>query len=392
MNNSRCWTDGLSFREQYDACWIMGNYNEAAKYIKDHPAYSLLPIRFYNDGDWNIKGLYNFSSVGTYRDGFELCRTSEICSSKIEFAYRLWEKAAEILVMEFPDIEEFSYGEQNENGVYPIKFRYDVSTVAARQKEIMKSLINDGFSIDEYIRISYTEEERRKTWHYEGIVGDSAEDLYGIFYKTPHGEALPIEFNKNVSFTYEECCEYYKEFDHKMLELGNQRKIYALEESKHKELFEWAENGDFNPIYQMSLKTPCLNIFNKHGETVFYLFAKAVLDDFYENDLSAETKKMFDILLSQGANISLAGVDECAYTLIKDAVIHQNIGLIEWLLENGADVDVYMHIDSLDCEVITLRDWLDNIICELVRYKEDEEFIELDKKIYSMLSAHSNGK
>ena len=79
--------------------------------------------------------------------------------------------------MEFPDIEEFSYGEQNENGVYPIKFRYDVSTVAARQKEIMKSLINDGFSIDEYIRISYTEEERRKTWHYEGIVGDSAEDL-----------------------------------------------------------------------------------------------------------------------------------------------------------------------------------------------------------------------
>ena len=169
-----------------------------------------------------------------------------------------------------------------------------------------------------------------------------------------------------------------------MLELGNQRKIYALEESKHKELFEWAENGDFNPIYQMSLKTPCLNIFNKHGETVFYLFANAVLDDFYEDDLSAETKKMFDILLSQGANISLAGVDECADTLIKDAVIHQNIGLIEWLLENGADVDVYMHIDSLDCEVITLRDWLDDIICELVRDKEDEEFIELDKKIYSM--------
>ena len=105
MNNSRCWTDGLSFREQYDACWIMGNYDETAKYIKEHPAFSLLPIRFYNDGDWNLKGLYNFSSVGTYRDGFELCRTSEICSSKIEFAYQLWEKAAALLVMEFPDIE-----------------------------------------------------------------------------------------------------------------------------------------------------------------------------------------------------------------------------------------------------------------------------------------------
>ena len=117
MNNSRCWTDGLSFREQYDACWIMGNYDETAKYIKEHPAFSLLPIRFYNDGDWNLKGLYNFSSVGTYRDGFELCRTSEICSSKIEFAYQLWEKAAALLVMEFPDIEEISYGEQNENGV-----------------------------------------------------------------------------------------------------------------------------------------------------------------------------------------------------------------------------------------------------------------------------------
>ena len=31
MNNSRCWTDGLSFRDQYDACCIMGNYNDAAK-------------------------------------------------------------------------------------------------------------------------------------------------------------------------------------------------------------------------------------------------------------------------------------------------------------------------------------------------------------------------
>ena len=48
----------------------MGNYDETAKYIKEHPVFSLLPIRFYNDGDWNLKGLYNFSSVGTYRDGF----------------------------------------------------------------------------------------------------------------------------------------------------------------------------------------------------------------------------------------------------------------------------------------------------------------------------------
>ena len=392
MNNSRCWTDGLSFREQYDACWIMGNYDETAKYIKEHPAFSLLPIRFYNDGDWNLKGLYNFSSVGTYRDGFELCRTSEICSSKIEFAYQLWKKAAALLVMEFPDIEEISYGEQNENGVYPIKFRYDVSMMAARQKEIMKSLINDGFSIDEYISISYAEEERRKTWHYEGVVGYPRDELYEIFYKTPHGEALPIEYSKNVSFTYEECCEYYKEFDDKMLELGNQRKIYALEESKHQELFEWAKKGDFDSIYQMSLNTPCLNIFNKHGETVFYLFAQAELGDFYENDLSLETKKKFDILLSQGANISLAGVDECADTLIKDAVIRQNVGLIDWLLENGANVDVFMHIDSLLDEGITLRDWLDDIIYERVRDHEDEKFIELDKRIYSMLKIHSNRK
>ena len=201
MNNSRCWTDGLSFRDQYDACWIMGNYNDAAKYIEEHPTFSLLPIRFYNDGDWNVKGFYGFSSVGTYCDGFELCRTSEICSSKIEFAYQLWEKAAAILVREFPDIEQFSYREQNENGVYPIKFRYDVSTVAARQKEIMKSLINEGLCIDEYINISYVEENRRKTWHYEGVVGHTRDELYEMFYKTPHGEAFPIEFKKNVSFT-----------------------------------------------------------------------------------------------------------------------------------------------------------------------------------------------
>ena len=392
MNNLRCWKDGLSFRDQYDACWIMGNYNDAAKYIEEHPAFSLLPIRFYNDGDWNIKGGYGFSSVGTYRDGFELCRTSEICSSKIEFAYQLWEKAAAIVVREFPDIEYFSYSEQNENGVYPIKFRYDVSTVAARQKEIMKSLINEGFCIDEYINIYYVEDGHRKTWHYEGVVGYTRDELYEMFYKTPHGEALPIEFKKNVSFTYEECCEYYNEFDDKMLELGNQRKIYALEENKHKKLFEWAKRGDFDSIYKMSLNTPCLNIFNKHGETVFYLFAQAVLGDFYENDFSLETKNKFDILLSQGANISLVGVDECADTLLKDAVIHQSIGLIEWLLEKGANVDVYMNIDSLFDEEITLIDWLDDKICERIRNHEDEKFIDLDKKISSMLKTHSNRK
>ena len=51
-----------------------------------------------------------------------------------------------------------------------------------------------------------------------------------------------------------------------------------------------------------------------------------------------------------------------------------------------------MNIDSLLDEGITLRDWLDDIIYERVRDHEDEKFIELDKKIYSMLKTHSNRK
>ena len=86
------------------------------------------------------------------------------------------------------------------------------------------------------------------------------------------------------------------------------------------------------------------------------------------------------------------GVDECAYTLLKDAVIRQNMGLIEWLLEKGANVDVYMNIDSLFDEGITLRDWLDDIIYERIRDHEDEKFIDIDKKISSMLKTHSNVK
>ena len=87
-----CWTDGLSFREQYDAYWIADEFEKAFKNNDDTSFYSILPIRFFVDPYSN--GFYDLYSVGDYRDGFELCRTSKIRHSSVEFAFQIWKTAA----------------------------------------------------------------------------------------------------------------------------------------------------------------------------------------------------------------------------------------------------------------------------------------------------------
>ncbi len=48
-----------------------------------------------------------------------------------------------------------------------------------------------------------------------------------------------------------------------------------------------------------------------------------------------------------------------------------------------------MNIDDLCDEYVTLLDWIEDMIYEGIREQEDEEFIELDRKIYSLLKTHS---
>ena len=112
-----CWTDGLSFREQYDAYWIADEFEKAFKNNDDTSFYSILPIRFFVNPYSN--GFYDLYSVGDYRDGFELCRTSKIRHSSVEFAFQIWKTAAEIVKKEYPEIEKISFDNQLNNGVYP---------------------------------------------------------------------------------------------------------------------------------------------------------------------------------------------------------------------------------------------------------------------------------
>lgn len=225
-----CWANEMSFQDLYSICWIMGNNNDSELRFSSDSIYSLLPIRFYNFGLSEYFETYNLHSCGTYKDGYELRRTSEIRSSKAEFALKLWESSAEKLYQEYPDLLDLEFGSQNENGIYQIISKYSYDSILERQKTIMQNMIDEGFSVDEYMEITYFEDKdlRKKTWHYNGVVGLSRHEMFNIFYKVPHGETLPITLNKKVKYTYAECEIYYKTFIEYELLLGNQRRAYAF--------------------------------------------------------------------------------------------------------------------------------------------------------------------
>lgn len=369
--NQKTWSLKLTRPELYDACWIMGNTYEREKMIEQHPVWSLLPIRYYNFGKWEYREKMYFSSVGDYKDGFELCKTADFCSSLGRFAQMLWEKSTEMLTIEYPEITKIVFGNQLDDGIYPITFRYDIEEIAASQRRIMQKLLDDGFSIDEFLRMEYELDQtrNRKTWRYYGMTEYSIEELYRLFHSTEHGEMIPLITRKNVRFSYEECETYYKTFNERMLTLGNQRQAYKFFELQNHTLFEAANSGDKNAIRKLVESGQNINEIAPSGDTAFSTFLQHLTYYNETHDINEEDEHFLNYLYENGANVNLIGVNVCADPPLLNAFNNHADRLFKWLSDRGANVDAEILYDEwFEKETsYTIRDWI-------VDHKNEDDF------------------
>ena len=205
---------------------------------------------------------------------------------------------------------DIQFGEQADDGIYSISFKYDPDELSAAQTRIMRGLINNGFSIDEYLNQEYEETERRKIIRFNGVLDYSFDELYQIFHDTKFGKPLPISTRKNVRFTYEECEEYYKTFNERMLTLGNQRRAYKFFETRNRGLFEAAKTGNKKELRKMVNEGRSVNEIAPTGDTVFTLLLQYLIDHNENRDINDEDERFLDYLYEAGLKVNLVGVDE----------------------------------------------------------------------------------
>ena len=310
-----------------------------------------------------------------------MCKSARICSSRGFFAQRLWEESATIINDEYPGIMDIQFGEQADDGIYSISFKYDPDELSAAQTRIMRGLINNGFSIDEYLNQEYEETERRKIIRFNGVLDYSFDELYQIFHDTKFGKPLPISTRKNVRFTYEECEEYYKTFNERMLTLGNQRRAYKFFETRNRGLFEAAKTGNKKELRKMVNEGRSVNEIAPTGDTVFTLLLQYLIDHNENRDINDEDERFLDYLYEAGLKVNLVGVDEVVDPPLFTAWLYRSKRLFEWLLGHGADInaEVGYDYDATKDYSCTIQDWIDG---------HPEE--EIDRSEVPVMN-HSNG-
>lgn len=360
-----CWTDGLSFREQYDAYWIANEYRKAISDPNGNPFYSLLPLRFDNMGYYYKPEKYDYLELegkSCFEYPYDLYQSFDIYKCRYQFALAVWKKAAERIKEEYPEIENITFGCQQANGVYPINFTYRVDEIRNRQIDIIKKLIQDGFSIDENLTVTYEEKGYDKRWRYEGMIGPSYEKCRKMLSNTMAKGKL-IEVMKNVSYTYEECEEYYLSLDEKILMLGNQIRAYYHKQEENKPLFEAINEKDFDKIREYVKNGYSLNAIDVYGYSAFDNILESLFDDEEKeewDDLDEEETKLLDSLFNMGVNPAIYGVNADGCSLNHAVVYHRN-KTAKWLLEKGVNPELFPYIDDLCDENVTMVEWLEGI-------------------------------
>ena len=357
------WSRLLSRLQLYDACWIMGNIPDMETLFNKNPYWSLLPVRYYNNGSWDYQEIYRFSSVGHYVDGIEFCKSADICPSQAYFAQKLWETSAKLVYEKYPEILNISFGNQADDGVYHIVFKHPIEEIASVQIQFMHKLIEDGFSINEHLKMEQVDTPWRRTWQYEGIADYSYKKLYETFHQLDYGKSLPLAIRNHVSFEYKECEEYFKTFDEQMLILGNQRRAYRHFEPINHDLFSAAKACDKRVVRHLIDCGRSINEIDPSGNSAFSLLLDAMLrvnETNHESDISTEDESFLDYLYDHGANIDLIGVDECAEVPLLTASVNHADRLFHWLLDHGADTMAEIFYDEpyLNDSSYTVEDWV----------------------------------
>ena len=374
-----CWTDGLTWQEQFDCYWIAKGTSPYEKDENPPTFLSLLPIRFYNHTTscYGVNLHYYQLPPRSGNSDSDDVRTFRILHSREVFALELWKRAAQIVADEFPLLENLQFGEQQFDGVYPITFQYPVEQVAARQEAIMRKLIDDGFSIEESLAVRCEETEHGKRWTYEGIVSLSEEEMKELFSDLPYGDLPAIRWNKQIRYPYEACEAYYKSFDARILTLGNQYRKYECSDSA---LEAAIERMDFKGIKLDEKDGRRLNEITKFGDSVFSDVTCFRID---AENLNEAVIAFLDACVAAGANPAVYGIT--GDSVLVDAAEWNEHRMTEWLLKQGVDLNIHPFLDDYYDAEHTLLDWIDH------RYDEaygDEDLLAATKKTIDLLEQY----
>lgn len=348
------WTDECTgYYRQYLACNIILSY----KYISKE---SLLPVRFKHDLTLYNKGYrtdffwpHNVYEVENAHGPTHIVKAY---GTKFAFAEKVYHKAAELLFEKYLDIEEFEFGRQKENGVFPIEWKYPPADLKKEIFDIIKKLIEDGFSIKESIKCT---EIRENAIEFRGVF--DYDDEYVQLFENNRYDVIADKFRKReYRYSFEDCLPYYVEIDDSLLKLGNQQRIYNTTYEQNKPLFEAAKAGDIDKLCELAKEGYNLNAIDNRGRTPFGEY----VEWFYWNNLEfhgkfpEKLKEDMEILIALGANPAIFGVTNDFEYPLQSACVVADVGAVKFLLKKGVNPNMYMYTDDYYEKDTTLFNWV----------------------------------
>jgi len=336
------WTNEYSdFRSQYDACSIM---------IKQDSAYTLLPVRLDEDVCPYLSGRWYFSFTVNklYGEGGFWRHKNYIQHTKYAFAKKLYIEAAIQLMMEYPNLEDITFGDRLENGIYPIKWKYSPEVLKNRLYSIMERKLSDGFYIDEFIRVEFEETENGREYKFYGTLDMEKNELEDLLYTHSEDYIRELYLKKGIRYTLEECKEYYREFEEDILMLGNQPRVYGDSYKKNERLFEAAREGNFELMTELAQMGGDLNAMDEEGNTPFLWFAGAMIEGDKNGVFPTLETEQLDSLIELGANPAMYGVGINATGALALASKCGNLEAVRYLLSKGVNPLYYPVKDEDD--------------------------------------------
>ena len=335
------------FKSQYEACSIM---------IKQSDVYTLLPVRLDEDVCPYLSARWCFSlTVNRIYGGGGIWRhKSYIQNAKYAFAKKLYLESVVQLITEYPDIEEISFGRRRNNGIYPINWRYAPALLGKRLYEIMERKLDEGFYIDEFVRIEFEESGSSHSYKFYGVLDMEKNELEHLLYSHSADYIKEIHLHRGIRYTLDECKKYFREFSDDILMLGNQPRAYAKFYCENAELFEAAINGDFDRMVQLAENGGDLNAMDEEGNTPFAYFAFGMIRPYDGEETFPEFRAdMLDKLIMLGANPAFYGIGTSARGPLAEASKYGNLTAVKYLLSKGVDPLYYPVKDEEDMSEFT---------------------------------------
>jgi len=267
---------------------------------------------------------------------------------KLEYAIQVWEIAQSLVRRKFPIYLRNRWEKQKDS---PIKKFTFIDSNRAEATTYFLEMLQQVCASKRVVVSEFSALKRYDSPDFDAnqlemnvLVNQaqlSEEFIHTLTHKIYQGEDLGLQ-PKNYSFSFEEIQDYFVFCDEKLLGLLN-----AIDENKFipeklQTFFKCAVDGDFDGLQTLLSAGVPINSIDRDGETALTKVVKRFNDYFQANDdekkieeLRAETMKMMETLLTNGADVNLFGFK--GLNALQYAAFSHQPELIKILLEHGAN-------------------------------------------------------